>query len=94
MSEMNETISTGNGHSQHRKARTPIPAGESREAKFVRLATQRMSKLKATARHVGNLATYPHTEAQRDKIMSELRRVVQEIDAAFAPKTRDDQFKF
>jgi hypothetical protein len=53
-----------------------------------------MSKLKATARHVGNLATYPHTEAQRDKIMSELRRVVQEIDAAFAPKTRDDQFKF
>jgi hypothetical protein len=60
----------------------------------VRLATQRMSKLKVTARHVGNLANYPHTEAQRDKIISECRKLVAEIDAAFTPKARDDQFRF
>jgi hypothetical protein len=53
-----------------------------------------MSKLKLTARHVANLANYPHTDAQRDRIISELRKMVNEIDAAFAPKTRDDQFKF
>jgi hypothetical protein len=45
-------------------------------------------------RHVANLATYPHTEAQRDKIMSEIDASRRMVSDAFTPKARDDEFKF
>jgi hypothetical protein len=70
------------------------PINETREEKFVRLALARMPNVKRQIRLVANLASYPHTEAQRDKIMSELRKMVADVDAAFSPKTRDDNFRF
>jgi hypothetical protein len=94
---MDEQISTGNGkkvHSARPSGRTPLPVDESREDKFVRLAQQRMSHVKKHTRLVANLATYPHTDAQRDRILSELRKLVAEVETAFAPTRRDDNFRF
>ncbi|HEY2244027.1 MAG TPA: hypothetical protein VGH47_07380 [Xanthobacteraceae bacterium] len=80
------TTDNGNG--------SRIPPDETRQEKFVRLAMYRMTNLKASARGIANLAKYPHTDEQRNKIMSELRKIVAEIDIAFTPKTRDDNFSF
>jgi dTDP-4-amino-4,6-dideoxygalactose transaminase len=86
-----EQPTTGNGH---KRGRNPIPADETRQEKFVRLALYRMTNLKSSARGIANLAKYPHTDEQRNKIISELRKIVAEIDIAFTPKTRDDNFSF
>jgi hypothetical protein len=88
---MNEQISA-NGNPQ--RERTAIPDGESREEKFVRLALQRMPNVQKHMRLIGNLAAYPHTEEQRLKILTELRKLVAEVESAFAPTNRRDGFTF
>jgi hypothetical protein len=88
---------TGNGNGgtlQHQRGGPRVPVGESREDKFVRLALQRMPNVQKHMRLVGNLATYPHTEAQRAKILGELRALVEEVEAAFEPKHGRDRFNF
>jgi hypothetical protein len=53
-----------------------------------------MSRLKATIRLVCNLAAYPHSDAQRDKIVGEMKKLSTEVEAAFRPAARDDNFQF
>jgi hypothetical protein len=59
----------------------------------VRLALKRVNELKAKARQIGNLATYPHTEEHAGKIIAEVKQMAAYIEDAFAPKT-DDEFTF
>ena len=98
MDEIDEQIATngnGVGHpGPTAKGDRFYRGDESREEKFVRLALQRMPNVKKHMRLVSNLASYPHTDAQRDKIISELRKLVAEVEAAFAPSRRDDSFRF
>jgi hypothetical protein len=86
-----ETTRIGNGRG--RRARTLVPEDETRHDKFVRLALARMSALKAKARQVKNLAIYPHTETQANKIVGELKALAADIEAAFAPRG-SDRFSF
>jgi hypothetical protein len=54
-----------------------------------------MPKAKAAIRLIGNLATYPHTDAQRVRMLTELRQALADVEAAFAPRgRRSDQFAF
>ena len=85
---------SGNGKSEGRAPRARVPANESREDKFVRLAEQRMPNVQKHMRLVCNLADYPHTDEQRSEILGELRSLVAEVEAAFAPSNRRDVFKF
>ena len=72
MTASTETTTSTNG--KKRAARkASVPADESREDKFVRLAVQRMSALKGKIRQVKNLARYPHTEEQAKRIVTELK---------------------
>jgi hypothetical protein len=77
-----------------RKRGTTIPPDESREAKFTRLTLQRMPNFKKYARLICNLADYPHSDAQKARIISEVRRMAGEVEAAFASPARDDSFSF
>jgi len=88
-----DLISSTNG-GQRRAPRARVPANESREDKFVRLAEQRMPNVQKHMRLVGNLADYPHTDEQRSEILGELRSLVAEVETAFAPSNRRDAFKF
>ena len=88
-----DLISSTNG-GQRRAPRARVPANESREDKFVRLAEQRMPNVQKHMRLVCNLADYPHTDEQRSEILGELRSLVAEVETAFAPSNRRDAFKF
>jgi hypothetical protein len=89
-----DLISSSNGKSARRAPRTRVPENESREDKFVRLAEQRMPNVQKHMRLVCNLADYPHTDEQRGDILGELRSLLGEVEAAFAPANRRDAFKF
>jgi len=79
-----------------KKGRTLAPVGESREDKLVRLGQIRMTQAKSVMRRLCVLGRdYPHTEAQRTKIIDELKRLVSDVEAAFEPKPlRSDEFTF
>jgi len=62
-----------------------IQFNETREQKFVRLAQQRMLNVQKHMGLVANLGSYPHTPEQRDKILSEIRRLVGDVEDAFSP---------
>jgi hypothetical protein len=65
---------SGNGKSEGRAPRARVPANESREDKFVRLAEQRMPNVQKHMRLVCNLADYPHTDEQRSEILASCAR--------------------
>jgi hypothetical protein len=67
-----------------------VPEGETREDKFVRLALARMTALKQKAEQVKNLAAYPHTEYQANKIVAEFKTLAAEIEAEFKPRGKAD----
>lgn len=75
-----------------------VPPKETREQKFTRLAIKRMRALKARMRLVKNLATYPHTKDQAEKIISECFKGVHEIKSAFEHSGKSgsarDEFAF
>jgi hypothetical protein len=71
-----------------------VPPNETREEKFVRLATARIGVVKSKIRLIKNLAHYPHTEEQAAKIVAELNKMAADIEAAFNPRRDDDTFSF
>jgi len=77
-----------------RKARAPLPVGESREQKFHRLALARMEKLRHDIKMICNLPAYPHSEAQANRIMAEVQRLAEKVEIAFAAKGTDQPFTF
>ncbi|MBR0879658.1 hypothetical protein ACVMGC_001060 [Bradyrhizobium barranii subsp. barranii] len=83
---------TNNGKGRAPRAR--IPEGEKREDKFVRLAIQRMNAVQSKIRQVKNLARYPHTEDQARRIINELRQMAIDIETAFTPREKPEQFRF
>jgi hypothetical protein len=94
MTMMNDDFElTGNGHTQ-RRPRVHVPRDESREDKFVRLALARMPNVQKHMRLIGNLGSYPRTDAQRARILGELHKLVAEVETAFAPKAAKDSFRF
>jgi len=66
-----------------RGGRRPVPAGETKNGKFVRLAIARMTMFKHRARQVKNLASYNFSVAQADQVIAETQKAVDEIRAAF-----------
>lgn len=73
-------------------------AGESKSAKFTRLAEARVNKAIKALRSIGNLANkqiYSFDESQLRKIMSALRREVSGVKARFddADSSRSGAFK-
>jgi hypothetical protein len=52
-------------------------------APTLRLALARMTALKQKAEQVKNLAAYPHTEYQANKIVAEFKTLAAEIEAEF-----------
>lgn len=67
-----------------RKQRATIDPNESKEAKFVRLATKRVNKALNDIRLVGNLARYSHSPQAAEQIMGALAGAVEEVGAAFS----------
>jgi len=90
---MTEQTATTNG-AKNRAARTMVSADETKEEKFVRLAVQRMNALKGKVRQVKNLARYPHTEDQGKRIVSEIKGLANDIEEAFGPRVKKDDFTF
>ena len=90
---MTTTETTTNG-SRNKGKRWRVPADETKEQAFVRLALHRMNATKAKIRQVKNLARYPHTKEQANRIVSELKSLAAEVEAAFVPREADDTFRF
>jgi type VI protein secretion system component VasF len=91
---MSEQTTTTNGSAPKTARKTRAPAEESREDKFVRLAVQRMNALRGKIRQVKNLARYPHTEEQAKRIVSELKAFAADIEGAFVPREKNEDFRF
>lgn len=70
--------------------------GESKEAKFVRLAVHRMNALKNRVRQVKNLARYPHTDEQAERIVGAFKEFADDVEKAFRPSaaTKKEDFTF
>ena len=78
-----------------RKPRAKLPAGETREDKFVRLAEGRMTKVRAAIRRLCTLGRdYPHSEQQRGRVIAEVRRMAADVEAAFSVRDKADEFRF
>lgn len=63
-----------------RKARvSKVPEGETKEQRFVRLATRRVNKVRKALDQIGLLgaASYSSTEKQRDQISEALRESIE-----------------
>lgn len=73
---------------------------ESKEEKFVRLATKRTQAALVKIRLLGNLTTssYRYTEEQANRITAALRQAIDEIDGKFkkirGQKVGDQPFSF
>jgi len=78
--------------------RKPVPAGETKSGKFVRLAIARMTMFKHRARQVKNLAAYDFSLGQADQVVAECQKAVDDIRNAFHhAQTRgknQDAFRF
>ena len=75
-------------------AGAPQPAGESgesKEQKFVRLATKRTQAALSKIRLLTNLSasSYRYTPEQADRIVAALREAVDEVDAKFKKIKRE-----
>jgi hypothetical protein len=98
--DSDDLIGSGNGGAQvmrrHRghPGGSRVPEDETREEQFVRLALERMPKLQRRMKTIANLASYPYTSEQRDKIMREIHALVAEVEAAFNKKQGRDLFHF
>lgn len=68
--------------------RKAAPAGETKAAKFSRLASARVSAAVKKIKQVGNLSGsgYERTDAQVSAIKSHLEKAVSETMAKFAPR--------
>lgn len=62
-----------------------MPAQETKEQKFARLATKRTEAALTKIRLLGNLtgSSYRYTEEQASKIVGALRQAVDEVEAKF-----------
>lgn len=90
---MTELSTTTNGKKKGAR-KTRVPANESKDEAFVRLTVHRMNGVMGKIRQLKNLARYPHTEEQAKRIISELKALVTDVEAAFAPREKNEQFKF
>jgi len=82
--------------SNDKRARKPVDPNESKADAFVRLSLQRMPKFLKAGRQLCYLAKYPHSEQQRARIVEEVHKVADEVEAAFTQrdKSRRDSFSF
>lgn len=78
-----------------RKERVKVDPNETKEQKFIRLTRQRMNKILPAIGNLENLARYPHTDAQADKILTALQSAVNSVQRAFTAKseTRKESFE-
>jgi hypothetical protein len=95
---MTTTTTATTGGKNGRKAtpaKSRVPPGETKDGAFVRLAVKRMSAVKAKVKGVKNLARgYPRTPEQSARIVSEFKKLANEVEAAFATKEEDKTFSF
>jgi len=84
------------GNGERAKRVSKVKPGEAKPEKFARLAVERMTKARAIIRRICILGRdYPHTDAQRAKIVSEVHYMAGQVEAAFKPKgKRSDSFTF
>lgn len=104
MSDETDLINSGNGHdtmpppdAEESQRASRVPEGETKAEAFVRLAIGRMSNVHHHLGLVANLAntnSYEYTDDQVHKILSELRKWVGMVEAAFEPKVQQDKFSF
>ena len=85
---------TTNGTKKRAPRKATVPANESKEDKFVRLTLFRMKNVKSKVRQVKNLAAYPHTAEQAARIVAEFKALTAEIEKAFSPRAKNDEFTF
>jgi len=68
-----------------------MPSGETSSEIFVRLTKQRMPKTLAVIENVQNLAKYEHTDAQKDKILTDLKNAVSQVETVFNIKPEKNE---
>jgi hypothetical protein len=89
---MSEHTTATNGNKKTRK--TQVPANESKDDAFKRLALKRVNACMAKGRQIKNLARYPHTDEQAKKIIDQITMLADEIEEAFSPREKNEEFKF
>jgi hypothetical protein len=62
---------------------------ETKAEAFVRLANKRVPKALTAIRVISNLANYPGTVAQKNKIVATLRTAVEDLEYKFAGSKED-----
>jgi hypothetical protein len=75
-----------------RKARKPVPEGESKEARFTRIAKSRLSRVVAQLRRletVGRSPAYNYSPDQANKLMDYLNDAVDRVRMAFVARVNN-----
>lgn len=88
-------VETAKPQQQRQKpsGRKPVPAGESKQDKFLRLANLRVPVALRVLSRIANLANtqnYEYTPAQRDKVLSVLADAMARVRGAFLHERNGD----
>ena len=77
-----------------RKPRVTVPSDETKDQKFVRLAGKRVTKALNDIRLIGNLGSYPHTDAMTEAIENALNAAVDSTMLQFAKSSKKEHATF
>lgn len=77
-----------------RKPRVKVDPNETREQKFARLANKRVNTVLKHIALVGNLASYPHSPEQGERIVSAIQEYVDALSVKMAPRTPSGKSAF
>ena len=72
--------------------RKPVPKDESKEAKLVRLATQRTKRIIKSIDALGNLSRLKPTEAQTEKVFGAIKLILESSYAKWKGEKPDVDF--